>query len=307
MKNSKITIVAGSFGYLHKGHKSLLRTAMQTKNHVIIGLTSDAYASKTKHYNFPKFEERKNRIEEFLSKLGEDYEIRELSDNTGDSAINPDYEIIVVSRETEKNAKIINKKRIENGLNEMKIIPVDLEIGEDFFPISSRRIERGEIDQDGKRLEPIRVAVCTNMGIHKELIEMALTGIFGKNLSITGFLINQDSEQRPENAILDNDFSVCLSYEIKYDYNSSLHFFNIKCTILDRYGSTTSGYGPSIMLSDEMYHTYLMENQNGLDHILECLGSDLMGEFISESVKMTMEPRKKPWKYDLMDYFKNQD
>lgn len=308
MKSNKITIVAGSFGYLHKGHKSLLRAAMQTNNHVIIGLTSDIYGSKTKHYNFPDFEERRRMIEQFLSEIGSDYEIRELRDNTGDAAVNPDYEIIVVSRETEKNAKIINKKRVENGLNEMKIIPVDLEIAEDFFPISSRRIERGEIDQDGQRLIPIRVSVCSNIRVQKELIEKALTEVFHTNTLITSLLINdKDEGKRPENAILDNDFSVCLGYEIKYDYDSSLHLFTIKCNILDRYGNITYGYAPTIMLSDDMYNTYLRENQKGLDHILECLGSDLIMGFLSQSMKVSMEPRKKPWRYGLMDYFKNQD
>ncbi len=308
MKNTKITIVAGSFGYFHRGHKLLLRAAMETKNHVIVGLTSDIYGSKTKHYDFPAFEERKSKIEQFLSGIGSDYEIKELSDNTGDSTNNPDYEIIVVSRETEKNAMIINEKRRQNGIAEMKIIPVDLEIADDFFPISSRRIERGEIDQDGKRLKPIRVSICSNIAIRKDLYQNALSGVFNNEFSITGFVtFKEGNELKPEDILLDNDFSMCVSYEIKYDYKSSLHLFTLRCTILDRYGNATVGYGPAMILNEEMYHTFIIKDIDRTDHIIEGFGDQIAGNILYESIKMSMEPRKKPWAYGLMDYFKDQD
>ena len=45
----KRVIIGGTFGFLHAGHKALLRKAFATGESVYIGLTTDAYVRRKKH------------------------------------------------------------------------------------------------------------------------------------------------------------------------------------------------------------------------------------------------------------------
>ncbi|GBC75530.1 hypothetical protein HRbin06_00848 [archaeon HR06] len=61
-------------------------------------------------------------------------------------------EAIVVSEETKERAKYLNKLRRERGLKPLKIVVVEMVKAEDGLRISSSRIRRGEIDEEGRRL-----------------------------------------------------------------------------------------------------------------------------------------------------------
>ena len=306
MERNKITIVAGSFGHFHKGHRKLLQAAVDTGNYVIVGLTSDTYGKITKHYDFPDFPTRKQRIDSFLREKKCGYEIRELKDNTGDSTNNPDYDTIVVSRETEKNGRIINEKRRKNGLREMKIIPVDLEMAEDFFPISSRRIESGEIDEDGRRLEPVKISVRTNINIGQNLVVGILSNAYQNARLDVNYEHDENTDDlRPEEFIRDRDFAFAILCDVSYDYESTFHLLRVKCTALDRYGVTTVGYGPSKIISDVVYHQYVRGDGMREEIFIENDG-DALSNMVSQSFQMSLEPRKRPWDYDMMDYFQEQ-
>ena len=43
-------IIAGTFSSLHEGHKELINAAAKLGKHIIIGLTTDKFASKSKPY-----------------------------------------------------------------------------------------------------------------------------------------------------------------------------------------------------------------------------------------------------------------
>lgn len=147
----KKVCVGGTFDRIHKGHKELLKKAFEIagKNgKVIIGL-SDGDLIKEKA-NCMDFEERKKRLEEYLnSKDFENYEIVPIYDRYG-KTLEEDFDVIVVSEETHHIAEEINRIRKERGMKEMEIVSIPMVLAEDGRPISSSRIKKGEIDENGR-------------------------------------------------------------------------------------------------------------------------------------------------------------
>ena len=64
--------------------------------------------------------------------------------------IDEDFDAIVVSPETRKTAEEINFKRKKNGKKSLKIIEIPFVLGNDRKIISSTRIFKKEIDENGK-------------------------------------------------------------------------------------------------------------------------------------------------------------
>lgn len=144
MKFKKV-VVGGTFDFLHKGHKALLSKAFEVGEHVIIGLTSE----KMKNQASP-FEKRKEKLEAFIKNKGE-YEIIEIFDPYSIAIDMEELEAIVVSKETKARAKEINEIRKKKGLKPLKIIEIPMVLAYDGKPISSTRIRRGEIREDGSK------------------------------------------------------------------------------------------------------------------------------------------------------------
>jgi pantetheine-phosphate adenylyltransferase len=145
--------LGGTFYPLHKGHKELLRKAYQVAGphgSVFIGLTSTAMAQKKG--DLASFEKRKESIKQFLAKEGvhQKITIRSISDTYGPT-LKGDFDAIVVSPETEPTAEEINRKRTTLGKRPLQIIVIPFVLSEDGIPISSSRIRRNEIDENGKR------------------------------------------------------------------------------------------------------------------------------------------------------------
>ncbi len=95
----------------------------------------------------------------------------------GTTLTNKTIEAIVVSKATKKNAEIINQKRKEIGLPQLKIIIIDDVLAEDGKLIFSERIRRGEIDQEGKSYE---LGVRRKKLILPEYLREELRKPFGK-------------------------------------------------------------------------------------------------------------------------------
>jgi len=146
--------VGGTFNYLHKGHKSILRKAFESagkEGMVFIGLSTGDLVKNKK--NTKTFKTRKKKLEEYLIENG--YEnnsiIVPIKSKFG-LTLDEDFDAIVISPETEKIAIQINKERMLRNKNQLKIIKVPFVLAEDGKPISSTRINNKEIDKNGKKL-----------------------------------------------------------------------------------------------------------------------------------------------------------
>jgi pantetheine-phosphate adenylyltransferase len=149
-------MVGGTFDPLHDGHKRLLARSFEIAGpdgHVVIGLTSDSFASHKTHPIRP-FLTRKADLERFISHTihSTRWLIEPLNDRYG-SAIDADFDALIVSEETLAVAIEINKLRREKGRKKVDIHQISCVLAEDGHWISSTRIYRGEIDVHGHLLK----------------------------------------------------------------------------------------------------------------------------------------------------------
>ncbi|MFZ0005109.1 phosphopantetheine adenylyltransferase [Methanoregula sp.] len=157
-------MVGGTFDPLHDGHKRLLTRSFELagpEGQVVIGLTTDSFASRKTHPIHP-FAEREADLEKFITgaisthalqkKYATRWEIEPLGDRYG-SALDTDFDAIVVSEETLPVAVEINKLRRERKLRKVDIHQITCVLAEDGRWISSTRIWRGEIDIHGHLIQ----------------------------------------------------------------------------------------------------------------------------------------------------------
>ena len=156
MKKLENVAVGGTFDQFHRGHQALLKKAFEVGNHVFIGVCSDDLVKKWgKPHRVATYEERLNNLKSFLRRQGvlDRAEILPLHDPYGVTVSSNSLDGIVVSRETEARAYEINEKRRVKGLKPLKIIIIEMVLAEDSVSISTTRIQRKEIDRDGRLLK----------------------------------------------------------------------------------------------------------------------------------------------------------
>jgi len=149
-------MVGGTFDPLHDGHRQLLGRSFELAGpagQVVIGLTTDTFASRKVHPIRP-FAVRKAELETAITAIGYNvpWTIEPLNDRYG-SAIESDFDAIVVSEETLPAAVEINKIRRGAGRRKVDIHQISCVLAEDGRWISSTRIYRGEIDIHGHMLQ----------------------------------------------------------------------------------------------------------------------------------------------------------
>lgn len=138
---------------LHKGHKTLLETGFKVGQSVAIGLTSDEFARRFRVEDVLAYEKRKANLESYIKQFGKPYKIMKIDDSYGIATIDLDIDCIVASEETLLRASEINAIRFKKGLPKLTIVVVPIVVAEDGIPLSSDRINKGEIDADGRVLK----------------------------------------------------------------------------------------------------------------------------------------------------------
>lgn len=154
MKRGKFkrVIVGGTFDRLHIGHKFFLKTASFYGKKMIIGLTSEEMCRKKEDFEkIWSYEKRKRLLVNFLKRNRIDFEIKKIHDIFG-PALKINEGVIVVTEETERNARKINERRRKNGMKELEIVVLYFIKSKDGKIVSSSRIRKGEIDRNGNLL-----------------------------------------------------------------------------------------------------------------------------------------------------------
>ncbi|MFH0859653.1 MAG: pantetheine-phosphate adenylyltransferase [Candidatus Altiarchaeota archaeon] len=146
----KRVVVGGTFDTLHLGHRRLIETAADVGDSIIIGLTSDEFATRFRPHKAPSYEKRRKQVEDFVKGFRKPYEIVRIDDSYGVATLDPGIDCIVVSEETLLRAEEINTIRFKKNLAKLTVVVVPLALADDGKPISSERIKSKEIDEDGK-------------------------------------------------------------------------------------------------------------------------------------------------------------
>ena len=153
---SKFSLIAmgGTFDIIHRGHLTLLSTAFEISEKVIIGLTSDEFVQKKGKNPIHKYDERlKNLTSIIFKKFPNSYfEISQLNNDFGPTVLQKEVQALVVSDETKNQGDILNKLRSECNLSSVEVIVVPMSLAKDGERISTTRIKNSEIDSEGNLL-----------------------------------------------------------------------------------------------------------------------------------------------------------
>jgi pantetheine-phosphate adenylyltransferase len=145
--------MGGTFDIIHSGHKALLQRALEVGDIVLIGLTTDARASKNRNKTLINpYNIRLVNLQNLLKSMKslDKFQIVPLENDWGPSVIDEDFEAIIVSDETKSTAQKINKIRLADGKTELEIVVVPMIRAQDGNRISSSRIRNKEINSEGK-------------------------------------------------------------------------------------------------------------------------------------------------------------
>lgn len=148
----KHAVLGGTFDRFHPGHQELIDAAFINSEKVTIGIaTKDLYKNK---YLANLIESHNTRLMSVKSYIEAKYDPNrakfiEISDIYGNTMDKNSAEAIFVTEDTYANAELINSKRLELGLDSLKIVKVDFALSDDQVPITSERIRKGEIDRMG--------------------------------------------------------------------------------------------------------------------------------------------------------------
>ncbi|MDE1797898.1 MAG: pantetheine-phosphate adenylyltransferase [Candidatus Micrarchaeota archaeon] len=192
-------ILGGTFSSLHAGHRRLLAAA-KTYSAVYVGVTTDALAARLGHRGCPPARVRLRGLKAELRRLGllSRCRIFPITDRMGPAAAMPELSAIIVSPETEPVAKKINVARLLHRRRPLQIVVVPYCLAEDGLPVSSTRIRAGDIDAEGRRRAPLRVAVGSDNPVKISGVKSAFSKAFPRmKLAVRGFKVSSGVHEQP--------------------------------------------------------------------------------------------------------------
>ncbi|MDP6906501.1 MAG: pantetheine-phosphate adenylyltransferase [Candidatus Thalassarchaeaceae archaeon] len=144
--SGSLCLVGGTFDRLHLGHQTLLESVSNFDN-AEVWITADSIAQQKD----PRIQPYDERVQSILNwKPDYNFAIHCLEDQYGPAPTHQEATHIVCTSETKLNCFEINKKRLNNGLEELILVEVDHTLAKDGLPISSSRIRQGSIDRNGE-------------------------------------------------------------------------------------------------------------------------------------------------------------
>lgn len=149
-----IVATGGTFDILHKGHYMLLQKSFEVGRQIIIGVSSDSYATRKQKKIINNYDIRQENLNKFINKnfKKSNYSIYELDDFYGPTVLTRDVQAIITTESSLENCLKINRLRKSKGMPQLEIILVPLEEDKEGKVISSTRIRKGEIDVNGNKL-----------------------------------------------------------------------------------------------------------------------------------------------------------
>ena len=121
--------MGGTFDHLHEGHKFLIKTALLFSKKIVIGLaTENLLKKKNQATKIENYQIREQNLKTFIDSIGylNRVEIVPLNDPYGPPVHEPEYEGIIASQETYKNALKINEIRESKSFTPLIIIVIPM-------------------------------------------------------------------------------------------------------------------------------------------------------------------------------------
>ena len=154
MKKFDLVAMGGTFDVVHKGHITLLSEAFSISDKVIIGLTSNEWASKKGKDLLNDFDKRLEKLVKVIEKNfpNTSFEISKLDNDFGPAVLEKKVQALVVSDETSNQGEVLNLLRKQKNLPPVDVVVVPMVLAKDGNKISTTRIKNQEIDYDGNLL-----------------------------------------------------------------------------------------------------------------------------------------------------------
>jgi pantetheine-phosphate adenylyltransferase len=154
MKKFDLVAMGGTFDVIHKGHITLLSEAFSISAKVIIGLTSNEWASKKGKDLLNDFDKRLEKLVKVIEKNfpNTSFEISKLDNDFGPAVLEKKVQALVVSDETSNQGEVLNLLRKQKNLPPVDVVVVPMVLAKDGNKISTTRIKNQEIDYDGNLL-----------------------------------------------------------------------------------------------------------------------------------------------------------
>ncbi len=149
-----IVATGGTFDILHKGHYMLLLKAFEVGRQIIIGVSSDSYATRNHKKLVNNYNIRREKLKKFIDENfnKSNYSVYQLDDFYGPTMLTRGVQAIITTESSLENCVKINSLRESKGMTPLEIILVPLVEDKDGKVISSTRIRDGEIDVNGNKL-----------------------------------------------------------------------------------------------------------------------------------------------------------